>query len=344
MILKDNTKIPLDKFIDKVLYDKKKGYYMKKNPIGNSGDFITSPSISIMFSEMISIWIVSFWKKLGSPIEINIVELGAGNGEMMLQIIKVIKKFNINSNFYILEKSPFLIKLQKKKNNKNKIEWINNLNKIQKVPTIFVANEFFDALPLKQFIKKKNQWYENYILCKNQKFSVYEKKIKTKLIEKLIEEKISKNQKFIEYSPLAFKKLKIISKIINNQNGGILIIDYGYKDKKMVNTLQSVKNHQKNEFLNSLYNSDITYLLNFDFFKNKIKKFNLKTNKITTQRQFLLKMGILERAEMISKNLPFSKKADVYFRLKRLIDEKGMGSLFKVLFATKKKNNFNLGF
>ena len=65
---------------------------------------------------------------------------------------------------------------------------------------------------------------------------------------------------------------------------------------------------------------------------------------ITTQREFLMKMGIIERAEIISKNVPFSKKTDIYFRLKRLIDDKEMGSLFKVLFATNKKNNFSLGF
>ena len=67
MFLKNNTKIPLDRFIDKVLYDKNKGYYMNKNPIGNKGDFITSPNISIMFSEMIAIWLISFWEKLDCP-------------------------------------------------------------------------------------------------------------------------------------------------------------------------------------------------------------------------------------------------------------------------------------
>ena len=91
---------------------------MKKSPIGYKGDFITSPSISIMFSEMIAVWIISFWEKLGCPKKINIVELGAGNGDMMLQILKTIEKFDkfkLSSNFIIYEKSPYLKKLQKKK-------------------------------------------------------------------------------------------------------------------------------------------------------------------------------------------------------------------------------------
>ena len=118
MILKNNNKIPLDKFIDKALYNKKNGYYMNKNPFGNNGDFITSPNISIMFSEMIAIWIVSFWKNLGLPQKINIIELGGGNGEMIFQIIKTINKFKhfklILLNFTYYEKSPYLKKFKKK--------------------------------------------------------------------------------------------------------------------------------------------------------------------------------------------------------------------------------------
>ena len=94
MILKNNSKICLDKFINKILYDKSKGYYMNKNPIGNRGDFITAPNISVMFSEMLAIWIVAFWEKMGLPKKINIIELGGGNGEMIYQILKTIKNFN----------------------------------------------------------------------------------------------------------------------------------------------------------------------------------------------------------------------------------------------------------
>ena len=112
----------------------------------------------------------------------------------------------------------------------------------------------------------------------------------------------------------------------------------------MFDTLQSVRKHKKNIFLENIYKADITHLINFNFFKQKIINLEIDSVNLTTQREFLLKMGILERAEIISKYMPFSKKSDIYFRLKRLIDKKQMGTLFKVLFATNKKNNFNLGF
>ena len=347
MFLKNNSKIPLDKFINKILYDKGKGYYMNSNPIGSKGDFITSPNISIMFSEMIAIWIISFWEKIGCPKNINIIELGAGNGEMMLHILKTVEKFNqfkSSSKFIIYEKSPYLKKLQKNRIKFKNIKWVNNIKKISKFPTIFVANEFFDALPIKQFLNKNNNWYEKYIINKNKSLDFFDKKIKKELIEKLIKQKIPKNQKFIEFSPLASEKLTVITKIIKKNNGGLLIIDYGYNGKKMFDTLQSIKKHKKNNSLENIYKADITHLINFNFFKQKIRNLKISSVKLTTQREFLLKLGILERAEIISKNMPFSKKSDIYYRLKRLIDKKQMGTLFKVLFATNKKNNFNLGF
>ena len=122
------------------------------------------------------------------------------------------------------------------------------------------------------------------------------------------------------------------------------MIDYGYYSKKNFNSIQSVKNHKKNNFLENIYQSDITHMINFNYYKKKMKNMNLDFIKLTTQRKFLIKMGILHRAEIISKNASFSKKADIYYRLKRLIDKKEMGSLFKVMFATNKKNNFKLGF
>ena len=347
MILKNNSKICLDKFINKTLYDKSKGYYMNKNPFGKEGDFITAPNISIMFSEMIAIWIISFWEKMGLPQKINIIELGGGNGEMIYQILRTIKNFNKFKNsakFYILEKSPYLKQIQKKKIKSKEVIWIDNLNKVSKNPSIFIANEFFDSLPIKQFIKKKSIWYEKFIYSKNNKLKFIDIKKENLKTEKIFNQKISNDINFIEYSPLAFKKLNIISKIVRKYNGGILIIDYGYYKKKMINTLQGVKNHKKINFLKNIYNSDITHMLNFKYYKKKLENLKLDSIQFTTQREFLMKMGIIERAELISKNVSFSKKADIYFRLKRLIDDKEMGSLFKVFFATNKKNKFNLGF
>ena len=178
--------LPLDKFINLSLYEKNSGYYMKKNPFKKKGDFITSPNISRLFSEMIAIWVISFWESLGSPRKINLVELGAGNGEMMKDLYESFQNFPsfFNScNFIIHEKSPFLIKVQKKKLNKAKIVWTSKINKIEKIPSIFIANEFFDALAIKQYRKDKNLWYEKFVSIKDpRKAFFFEKKIDLKKI------------------------------------------------------------------------------------------------------------------------------------------------------------------
>ena len=348
MKLKKNLNLPLDQFINYSLYDKKFGYYMKKDPFGSAGDFITAPNVSRLFSEMISIWTISFWQSLGSPKKFNLIELGAGNGEMMKDIIETFQNFPnfFNScNFIIHEKSPLMIKIQKKKLKKNKITWINQVNKIEKFPSLFLANEFFDAMAIKQFIKKKNLWFEKFVKFENKKRAFFiEKKTNIKKLEKKINLKISKNQNFIEYSELGFNYLNKISKIIKKNTGGLLLIDYGYEDKKMKNTLKGVSKHKFANILDNIGNTDITHNINFNLFKKFTKQMGNLESILTSQKKFLLRMGINERAEVISKNLNFSEKANIYYRLRRLIDDHQMGSLFKVMLIKNKKNKFNLGF
>ena len=118
MKITKSTSLPLDKFIEWALYDKNSGYYMKKNPFGVEGDFITSPNITRLFSEIIAIWTITFWESIGSPKKFNLLELGAGNGEMMKVITETLKNFPKcfkACNFMIHEKSNFLIDHQKKK-------------------------------------------------------------------------------------------------------------------------------------------------------------------------------------------------------------------------------------
>tara|TARA_B100000787_G_scaffold143647_1_gene113284 strand:- start:757 stop:1812 length:1056 start_codon:yes stop_codon:yes gene_type:complete len=348
MKFESKSLLSLDKFIEESLYNKKTGYYMKKNPFGKMGDFITAPNISILFSEMIAIWIISFWEKLNCPKYFNLVELGAGNGEMMKIIMNSFNRFpqfKNGCNIKILEKSKLLREIQKENLKDKKIKWLKNLNELNGLPCIFIANEFFDALPIKQFLKVKNKWYERHVEFSNQKIPKFlDIPCDIKKIEKKVKFSLSYKQKFIEFSPHALEYLKKIMNKIKLNNGGILIIDYGYIDKKMQDTLQAVSKHKYTNVLSTFGNSDITYNLSFDLISQIIKKLGPFFQTTTTQKEFLTNLGILKRAEILSKNMTFNKKADMYFRLKRLIDDKQMGNLFKVIFVTNKKNKFQLGF
>ena len=348
MMIKENTILPIDKYMHEALYNKKTGYYMIKNPFGKKGDFITSPNISILFSEMIALWVIAFWENLKCPKNFNLIELGAGDGEMMRIIIKTFQNFpNFKKSYKIniFEKSNYLKKIQKNKLKDKNIKWLKDLNEISDLPNIFIANEFFDALPIKQFVKKKDQWYERKIkFSKLNNHTFIDIITNIKKLENEVGFKISNNQKFIEYSPLLTKYVEIIAKKINFNGGGLLIIDYGDWNKKMKDTIKSSYNHKHNNILENFSKSDITYNLNFNLLKKILRKFHLKVSGNTIQKNFLLNLGILKRAEIISKNFLFSKKANMYYRIKRLIDENLMGRLFKVIFATKKNVDFKIGF
>lgn len=346
MFNKINYEIPVDKFIDHALYHPKKGYYNKKVPFGKNGDFVTAPNISKIFSEMIFLWTLSYWKKFYKNKKINIVELGAGNGEMMYQIINSSKKFKDfykKCNFIIFEKSKNLIKLQKEKLKKDQIKWVKNLNKLENRPTIFLGNEFLDSLPIKQYNKINKKWYERYVQKKNGKYNFTNIKVDIKKIEKWLDLKITKNQSFLEIS---FEELNIIKKlnsVITKKGGCILLIDYAYLKHKMVDTLQAIKNHNKVSIFNEVGNSDISHLINIPFLKKIARKLNLEID-YSSQRDFLLNLGIMERAEALASNKKFLEKANIYYRINRLIDKNQMGELFKVIYLYKKKNKFKLGF
>jgi len=345
----NNSKLlPVDKFIENVLYNKKDGYYSSKNPFGKSGDFITSPGISNLFSEIIGIWLITSWNTLGRPQKFNIVELGPGDGSLTKILLKTFQKFpkfNKATNIFLYEKSNLLKNLQKKNINNSKVKWIKNFTNIKKGPVIFFGNEFFDAIPVKQFSRKRNFFMEKYyMLNKKNKIDEIYKKASDKDIALIKKFKILKNLKFVEFPKLGFNELNKIIKKISKLEGGLLLIDYGYLKAKNKNTLQSLVKHKKNKLLNNLGKADITSLVNFNLLKEYFLINNLKVKKVVTQKFFLEKMGIIERANNLSPKMSFKEQSNLYLRLKRLLDKKLMGSLFKVIFTYKSKNNNFLGF
>ncbi len=345
---KKNKLLPLDEFFENVLFNNKDGYYSSKIPFGHKGDFLTAPNISNLFSEIIGVWLISSWNTLGKPKKFNIVELGPGNGSLTKILIKTFDKFpsfKRSTNIFLFEKSPLLEKIQKKNISCPRVKWIKNFNQIKKGPIIFFGNEFFDSIPIKQFLKKDKSFLEKNIFL-NQKDQIIEvfKKASKNNIMNIKKFKVLKKLKFIEFPKLGFVELKKIIKKITSLGGGILLIDYGYLNPNNKNTLQSVRKHKKNNLYENLGDADITYLVNFNLLKEFFSKNNLKVKNIVSQKFFLERMGIVERADNLCKRMSFKDQSNMYLRLKRILDNKFMGNLFKVIFAYKFKNNNFLGF
>ncbi len=334
---KKKKTLPVDKFFKNVLYDKKFGYYSSKQPFGKDGDFVTSPKISHLFSEMIAIWIISTWESFGKPKIFNIVELGPGDGSLTKILLKTFKKFpefNSKKKIYLYEISDYLKKIQKKDISDKSVKWISNFNQIKNGPIIFFGNEFLDAIPIKQFKRIKNFLYEkNYELDKNFRIKEIYKKATYSDVKKIKQYKTIKNLNFIEFPKLGYQVLDKICKKILKLNGCVLLIDYGYLRSNNQNTLQSVIKHKRNKLLNNLGKADITSHVNFELLQEFFIKNNLRTENIIYQGDFLKNMRIFDRANSIAKKMKFSEQSNIYLRLKRLISGNSMGNLFKVIVA-----------
>ena len=348
IFFKKSKILPIDQFFSNVLYDKKLGYYNSRIPFGKKGDFITSPSVTNLFSEIIAIWIIACWESFGKPKSFNIVELGPGDGTLSRTLLKSFERFpefNSTKKLFLYEESRYLKKIQKKTILNRDVKWINNFNLIKKGPVIFFGNEFFDAIPVKQFKKINNSFFEkNYILDKDCKIKEIFKKASIKNAEIIKSFKTLKKLKFIEFPKLGFKELKRISRKINQLKGCILMIDYGYLKPSNQNTLQSVIKHKKNNLLDNLGKADVTAHVNFTLLNEFFSKNGLKIKNVISQKNFLEAMGILERAKIVAKKMKFTEQSDLYLRIQRLLSPKYMGNLFKVILAYKFNNNNFAGF
>ena len=170
------------------------------------------------------------------------------------------------------------------------------------------------------------------------------KKANKNIIKSIKDLKLISFGNIIEYPIKAIDYLETIIKKVDKFGGGLLFFDYGYVQTKNYDTVQAINKHRYSNLLSNPGSSDITSHVNFNLFRKIFKKHNFEVRKIITQNEFLQKMGIMERAYILSKKMTFRGKADMFYRLKKLLDYREMGSLFKVFFTQKKNGKFSLGF
>ena len=265
--------------------------------------------------------------------------------KIILDVFKNFPEINSAKKIYLYETSEYLERKQKINLKNYEVKWIKNFSSIKKGPVIFFGNEFFDAIPIKQFKKSKNNLFEkHFTLENNYRLKEFFKKASTKDTKTIKSFKTLKKLRFIEFPKLGFEELKKVTKLICKLKGCILLVDYGYIVPNNQNTLQSVFKHKKNPLLNNLGKADITSHVNFSLLNEFFVKNSLQVKKTVTQKEFLEQMGIIERAEIIARKMKFNEKSDLYLRLKRLLSPNLMGDLFKVNLAYKFKNNKYFGF
>ena len=229
-----NGFIPMDEVMHIALTKNPNSYYRSRQPLGQDGDFITAPEISQMFGEMIGIWCIDLWNKLGRPKKSNLVEFGAGRGSLMRDVLRTIKaepEFYNSVTIWIIDINPKLKAIQREilADFDPIIKWVSSINKISKNPSIILANEFFDALPIKEYFKQKTEWKERGLVIDPHEatFKFEMRSIRKHLSDQFFSEHINaKDGAVIEESMESIKIVQDICKFINSNTGAALIIDY----------------------------------------------------------------------------------------------------------------------
>lgn len=334
-LIKNNGPISVADFMREALFHPNLGYYNQKNPFGKKGDFITAPEISQVFGELIGAYFASLGMNYYFGRKINLVEMGAGNGTLMKDLLRVVRKvpdFFKFINIHIIEISPRLQNIQKEKLKDYKITWHNDFDSFYAAnsadPMFFIANELFDCFPINQFIKTKNGWLEKILFVKEEKleFGLSENALGNIRNIKIEAEMGAVFERSIEAELLMEKLVNAVKSI-----GGIgLIIDYGYDKNEFRDTLQALKNHEYVDVLNEAGEADITALVNFKILEEIAKNTGLKTS-LSTQKHFLELIGIEARRAALINGKTAEEKQKINSAIDRLIDPKQMGELFKCL-------------
>ncbi len=316
------------------------GYYKNNDPLGARGDFITAPEISQMFGEFIGLFIANTWKALGAPKNFTLLELGPGRGTLLKDVMRVLRGVDgllAGMELCLLEVSETLKKMQQENLSQYNPQFIENIAELKNndAPLIIIANEFFDALPIRQFQKQNNNWHERAIGVKidekgreKRTIGLSPNIVPADILPKEIRE--AKEGAVWELNIGAIRLMGELAQKIVKQRGAILAIDYGYDKTQIGETFQALEKHQYVDPLARPGKADLTAHIDFEALAKSAKKEGAKIYKIKTQGEFLLEMGINERANALIKANP-SYKEEIELATKRLIDKNEMGELFKVL-------------
>ena len=314
--------ITIAEYMTRALYDAEYGYYTQNAEIGRDGDFITAPEISQLFGEMIGIALAQNWMEQSAPTPFTLLELGAGNGTLMADILRAtrgIKGFSL-AHIALLDINETMQESQKNTlsdYNIHPIKTFDALETLPKQPTFIIANEYFDCLPIHQFRNSEKGWQEIMIDAQKGALGMSLGRVTP----------LALSGSFKETSPAACAQIAYLSEFICQNGGAILIIDYGEWGSE-ADTLQALRAHQKESPLHAPGASDLT--AHVDFSALKTAAHPLKSG-FATQGVFLESLGITERARVLAKNLQGDALKTHIAAHRRLTHPSEMGSLFKVL-------------
>jgi SAM-dependent MidA family methyltransferase len=336
MQIRANGPMSVATFMGLCLTHPKKGYYKDADPLGVAGDFITAPEISQMFGELIGFFLVNLWQQMQEPPSFTLLELGPGRGTLMQDALRVASRaegFADALHLQLFETNPDLKKAQGERLSAFHPYWADEIDAVGDGPVLVVANEFFDALPIRQFVRGKEGWHERQVGLREgaRAFGLSPTPIPIAALPEAVRD--APEGAIYEAALAGAEAMKRLSALIARQGGALLAIDYGYGRTQTGETLQAVARHAFADPLENPGAVDLSAHVDFEALARIATDAGLTAHPLTGQGDFLRHLGILERAEMLRRANP-GATTTIDAALHRLTAADQMGDLFKVFVAT----------
>lgn len=335
--------ITIADFMTEALAHPEHGYYRKQDPFGRAGDFITAPEVSQMFGELIGLWAAVTWQQMGSPPKVDLIELGPGRGTLMSDALRAVRNVpGIGDALTVrfVETSPVLRTHQQTAIMAYGIpatwhETFDDIPTRANVPAIVIGNEFFDALPIRQFERGEKGWAERLVgIDANTGELGFVRGAETPITDALIPATMrgaAKKGDIFESCAPAIAIADQIARRLNETGGGALFIDYGHPGSAFGDTFQALKGHEYHPVLSDPGDADLTAHVDFSAIGRAMNEAGARTGAVLTQGTFLRMLGIEQRAELLKTSADDAQQTAIDQALSRLIDADQMGTLFKVL-------------
>lgn len=319
------------------------GYYMTRDPLGKSGDFTTAPEVSQMFGEVLGAYVVHQWIKMGRSARFTLLECGPGRGTLMADMLRagsVFPEFLQAVSVHLLETSPVLKMKQRHALGAANPVWHDDLSTVpDDAPLLVVANEFLDALPVRQFVRgltnnQEKAWMERCVAYSDGEGFHYV----TPVIPALGDQALVDEARFkagvgeiVEVSPARAGFVQDLCALLKKTGGGALFIDYGHSKSAPGDTLQAIKGHEYCDVLEHIGDADLTAHVDFQALREVAERAGAEVSGPMEQGDFLKTMGIVERTEALKAAASEAQGLELDRELKRLSHKDEMGALFKVL-------------
>jgi NADH dehydrogenase [ubiquinone] 1 alpha subcomplex assembly factor 7 len=327
--------IPVERYMALCLAHPDHGYYMTRDPLGTKGDFITSPEISQMFGELLGLFVIQLWLDLGEPDAIRLVECGPGRGTLMqdlLRAARIAPGFLKASSVTMLETSPVLKKAQQARLHSSlpSIQWETALSAVpDDRPMILIANEFLDALPVRQYQHLDGRWHERMVGLTDGALAIGLAPVPEAALRATAAEGA-----ILEVSPASLTFIRQVARKLKTNGGLAVFIDYGHTQSGFGETLQAVRNHQPVSIFSTPGEADLTAHVDFAAIAKVAEAEKLVVFGPVDQATFLEALGIEQRAETLQRGCSSQEQSNnILTAMRRLTDRNpdGMGALFKVI-------------